>query len=142
MTIQMSAKDLIAQKRAEIAAKHAEMMKKNPALASASSRPTIPLAAPQPKVPILPASLPSKVVYAGTPSPSLGAFGGASVSSGPTPAGSSGGATPVTGAALPDDLGRRVAEAKRRVADAQSKLAVKDNPYMVRSLLSVLDLSD
>ena len=30
-----------------------------------------------------------------------------------------------------DDLARRVAEAKKRVAVAQSKLAVKDNPYMV-----------
>lgn len=30
-----------------------------------------------------------------------------------------------------DDLARKVAEAKRRVAEAQSKLAVKDNPYMV-----------
>lgn len=30
-----------------------------------------------------------------------------------------------------DDLARKVAEAKRRVADAQTKLAVKDNPYMV-----------
>lgn len=29
-------------------------------------------------------------------------------------------------------MARRVAEAKRRVAEAQSKLAVKDNPYMVR----------
>ena len=51
-------------------------------------------------------------------------------------------ATPASGSATPsgsvtpavgvsDDLVRRVAEAKRRVADAQSKLAVKDNPYMV-----------
>ena len=31
-----------------------------------------------------------------------------------------------------DDLSRKVAEAKRRVAEAQSKLAIKDNPYMVR----------
>ena len=30
---------------------------------------------------------------------------------------------------------RRIAEAKRRVADAQSKLAVKDNPYKVRRRL-------
>ena len=29
-------------------------------------------------------------------------------------------------------MARRIAEAKRRVAEAQSKLAVKDNPYMVR----------
>ena len=52
-----------------------------------------------------------------------------------TPASGSGSATPsgsVTPAVgLTDDLERRVAEAKRRVADAQSKLAIKDNPYMV-----------
>ncbi|KAI0711571.1 pre-mRNA processing factor 3-domain-containing protein [Earliella scabrosa] len=29
-----------------------------------------------------------------------------------------------------DDMARRIAEAKKRVAEAQSKLAVKDNPYM------------
>jgi hypothetical protein len=32
-----------------------------------------------------------------------------------------------------NDLAGKVAEAKRRVADAQSKLAVEDNPYMVLS---------
>lgn len=105
---------------------------KNSALFSGGgvSRGPIGVAAPVPKVPILPASLPSKVVYAATPSPS--------VSSGPTPA------TPVSGPGTPaagmtDDLVRRVAEAKRRVADAQSKLAIKDNPYMVRyfSILGV-----
>ncbi|KIK80456.1 hypothetical protein PAXRUDRAFT_833514 [Paxillus rubicundulus Ve08.2h10] len=39
---------------------------------------------------------------------------------------------PAAGAATPnmDDLARKVAEAKRRVAEAQSKLAIKDNPYM------------
>jgi len=31
-----------------------------------------------------------------------------------------------------DDLARRVAEAKKRVAEAQTKLSIKDNPYMVR----------
>lgn len=35
-----------------------------------------------------------------------------------------------------EDLARKVAEAKRRVAEAQTKLAVKDNPYMV-SLLTL-----
>lgn len=90
---------------------------------SATSRGPIGVAAPVPKVPILPASLPSKVVYAATPSPSI--------SSGPTPATpASGPGTPAAG--VSDDLIRRVAEAKRRVADAQSKLAIKDNPYMVR----------
>lgn len=34
-----------------------------------------------------------------------------------------------------DDLARKVAEAKRRVAEAQTKLAVKDNPYMVSSIV-------
>ncbi|KAF8157044.1 small nuclear ribonucleoprotein hPrp3 [Crassisporium funariophilum] len=121
-SVKLSGAELIAQKRAEIAAKHAAM--KNSAFSSAGAGATkgpIGLAAPIPKVPILPASLPSKVVYAATPSPSI--------SSGPTPA------TPASGAGTPaagisDDLVRRVAEAKRRVADAQSKLAVKDNPYM------------
>ncbi|KAF8970195.1 PRP3-domain-containing protein [Flammula alnicola] len=118
----LSAAELIAQKRAEIAAKHAAMMRKNPALASVTTaRPHVGLAAPVPKVPIVPASMPSKVVYAATPSPV--------VSSGPTPATpASGSGTPSAG--ISDDLVRRVAEAKRRVADAQSKLAIKDNPYM------------
>lgn len=116
--------ELIAQKRAEIAAKLAAMNKKAPAPAptSSASRPSVGLAAPVPKVPIVPASLPSKVVYNATPSPSI--------SSGPTPASGSGAGTP----AISDDLFRKVAEAKRRVADAQSKLAIKDNPYMVSYL--------
>jgi U4/U6 small nuclear ribonucleoprotein PRP3 len=97
---------------------------KNSALFSGGggSRGSIGVAAPVPKVPILPSSLPSKVVYTATPSPT--------VSSGPTPATpASGPGTPAAG--ITDDLVRRVAEAKRRVADAQSKLAIKDNPYMV-----------
>ncbi|KAJ3514705.1 hypothetical protein NLJ89_g2227 [Agrocybe chaxingu] len=122
----LSAAELIAQKRAEIAAKHAAMMKKNPALASATAiRPPTGVAAPVPKVPLVPASVPSKVVYAATPSPTA-----------TTPASGSG--TPAT-PGLSDDLMRRVAEAKRRVADAQSKLAVKDNPYMVRRASALLD---
>ena len=36
-----------------------------------------------------------------------------------------------TSASTDDDMTRRVEEAKRRVAAAQSILAVKDNPYMV-----------
>jgi U4/U6 small nuclear ribonucleoprotein PRP3 len=108
--------DLIAQKRAEIAAKLAAM-KKPPVAAAPAARATTGIAAPTPKVPILPASLPSKVVFNVAPSPT--------VSSGPTPA------TPASGSGTPDDLARRVAEAKRRVAEAQSKLAIKDNPYMV-----------
>jgi U4/U6 small nuclear ribonucleoprotein PRP3 len=115
--------ELIAQKRAEIAAKHAAMMKKNTGLASTVGKPTIGLAAPVPKVPLAPVSLPSKVVYNSTPSPAV-------ISSGPTPASSS--SVPKAGTpAISDDLVRKVAEAKRRVADAQSKLAIKDNPYMV-----------
>lgn len=40
--------------------------------------------------------------------------------------------SPVPGTPLQntEDLARKVAEAKRRVAEAQTKLAVKDNPYM------------
>lgn len=30
-----------------------------------------------------------------------------------------------------EDVGKRIAEAKRKVTDAQNKLAMKDNPYMV-----------
>ncbi|KAF8908624.1 pre-mRNA processing factor 3-domain-containing protein [Gymnopilus junonius] len=102
------------------------MMKKNPAFAAASGASTVSngprLVAPQPKVPIIPANLPSKVVYAATPSPGVGT--GASSGSIGTPTSAAG--TP--GAA--EDLLRKVAEARKRVADAQTKLAVKDNPYM------------
>jgi U4/U6 small nuclear ribonucleoprotein PRP3 len=31
---------------------------------------------------------------------------------------------------ISDDMARKVLEAQRRVADAQRKLAIKDNPYM------------
>lgn len=50
------------------------------------------------------------------------------ISSGPTPA--TGSPPPGNPLAI-DDIARRVTEARRRVADAQTKLAVKDNPYMV-----------
>lgn len=33
--------------------------------------------------------------------------------------------------AMTDDLARRVAEAKRKVAEVQNRAAVKDNPYLV-----------
>ncbi|OSX63253.1 hypothetical protein POSPLADRAFT_1139188 [Postia placenta MAD-698-R-SB12] len=79
----LSAEVLIAQKKAEIAAKIAAM-KKGASAASAAA--------------------------ASTPSPAPPAAG--------------------TPPSVSDDLARRVAEAKRRVAEAQSKLAVKDNPYM------------
>ena len=75
--------------------------------------------APVPKVTLLFASLPSKFVYATTPSPSI--------SSDPTSA--SGPGTPAVGVA--DDL-------IRRVADAQSKLGIKDNPYMVCYFFPIL----
>ncbi|OSD07803.1 PRP3-domain-containing protein [Trametes coccinea BRFM310] len=90
----LSADALIAQKRAEIAAKIAAMKKS--ASASSSAQPT---AAPSP----IPAS--------------AAASASASVAASPSP--------PIS-----DDMGRRIAEAKQRVAEAQKKLAVKDNPYM------------
>ncbi|RDX40803.1 PRP3-domain-containing protein [Lentinus brumalis] len=57
----------------------------------------------------------------------------ATPSAAPTPppaasASASGASTPSP--AITDDMARRIAEAKKRVAEAQSKLAVKDNPYM------------
>ncbi|ESK84028.1 u4 u6 small nuclear ribonucleoprotein [Moniliophthora roreri MCA 2997] len=103
---------LIAQKRAEIAAKVAAM--RNSALGAGTM--SIPIQAPAPKVPTTIPKIPSP-----------------SVSSGPTPAtGSPTPGTPGTPIApgLTDDIARRVAEAKRKVAEYQSKLAVKDNPYM------------
>ncbi|KAL1938845.1 hypothetical protein VTO73DRAFT_11225 [Trametes versicolor] len=91
----LSADALIAQKRAEIAAKIAAMKKSASASSSAPAT-----AAPTP----IPAS--SRVASAS-----------ASNAASPSPP-------------IPDDMARRIAEAKRRVAEAQSKLAVKDNPYM------------
>ncbi|KAH9983455.1 pre-mRNA processing factor 3-domain-containing protein [Russula vinacea] len=80
---------LIAQKRAEIAAKLAAMRSgSNTAYASPASHTPVP--PPQ------------------TPSP------------GPSAA----------SAHFAEDVGRRIAEAKRKVTDAQNKLAMKDNPYM------------
>ncbi len=118
--LQVPDPEYFAKKRAEITAKAAAMLKSNPAL-KAVKRPTN-VAAPIPRVPVVPASDPSKVVYAATPSPSI--------SSGPTPATAM---TPASGtpAGAPDDFNRRIAEARRLVADAKTKLAVKDNPYMV-----------
>ncbi|KAG6914721.1 hypothetical protein DXG01_015751 [Tephrocybe rancida] len=100
----MSAADLIAQKRAEVAAKLA-IFKTN------TLGWTPPVRAPIPTKPL-------------APIPSVSSS--ASVSSGPTPATGS----PASFAGVTDDIARRVSEAKRRVAEAQSKLAVKDNPYM------------
>ncbi|EEB93120.1 hypothetical protein MPER_08271, partial [Moniliophthora perniciosa FA553] len=89
-------------------------MMRNSALGAGTM--SIPIQAPAPKVPTTIPKLP-------TPS----------VSSGPTPAtGSPAPGTPGTPVApgVTDDIARRVAEAKRKVAEYQSKLAVKDNPYM------------
>ncbi|KAI0000693.1 pre-mRNA processing factor 3-domain-containing protein [Russula compacta] len=82
---------LIAQKRAEIAAKLAVMRSgSNTTFASPVSRTPAP---------------------AQTPSP------------GPSAA----------SAHFAEDVGKRIAEAKRKVSEAQNKLAVKDNPYMQSS---------
>ncbi|KAH6900948.1 small nuclear ribonucleoprotein hPrp3 [Coprinopsis sp. MPI-PUGE-AT-0042] len=113
----LSATDLIAQKRAEIAAKLAAM-KNSAAGGSGGPKPSgaTGIAAP---IPTLPAK--------------QGGFSAtATVSSGPTSA--SGTPRPGSGApgggGITEDLARKVAEAKRRVAEAQSKLSVRDNPYM------------
>lgn len=101
---QLSTDALIAQKRAEVAAK----------VAAISATAGLPLKPPG----AFSSSAPSKSTVAKTPST------GAS-----TP-----GPGPLTAdAATPNaaDMARRVAEAKRRVAEAQTQLAVKDNPYMV-----------
>ncbi|TFK41701.1 PRP3-domain-containing protein [Crucibulum laeve] len=87
---------------------------KSGTLGGSVTRSTAGIAAPIP-IPAKPVTTPKVAL---TPSPSI--------SSGPTPATGS----PVLGVPQGDDLVRRVAEAKRRVAEAQSKLAVKDNPYM------------
>lgn len=112
---QLSNVDIIAQKRAEVAAKLASM--KNAALGWTGPS----IKAPVPKLPVpLPAS------EASSPS----------ISSGPTPATGS----PAPGLPASDDIARRVSEAKRRVAEAQSKLAVKDNPYMVGLFLNAYEV--
>ncbi|KAK7046719.1 U4 u6 small nuclear ribonucleoprotein [Favolaschia claudopus] len=92
---------LIAQKRAEIAAKLAAM--KKPAASSS-------IAAPTPVKPAAAAAVPMK------PSPS--------VSGRPTPASGSGSGTPIPSA---EDIQKRI---NRLVQDAHSRLAVKDNPYL------------
>jgi hypothetical protein len=80
---------LIAQKRAEIAAKLAAMRSgSNTTHASPASHTPVPTHPPSP---------------------------------GPSAA----------SAHFAEDVGRRIAEAKRKVSEAQNKLATKDNPYMV-----------
>ncbi|KAJ3830719.1 pre-mRNA processing factor 3-domain-containing protein [Lentinula raphanica] len=102
---------LIAAKRAEIAAKVAAMRNTNLSGAHISlpgdtnaALPKKP-ATPTPVITVPPSR--SSTATPGTPG---------------TPAPAANGIT--------DDLARRVAEAKRKVAEYQSKLAVKDNPYM------------
>jgi U4/U6 small nuclear ribonucleoprotein PRP3 len=51
----------------------------------------------------------------------------------PVPAHTSSPGPSVASAHFAEDVGKRIAEAKRKVTEAQSKLAVKDNPYMVFS---------
>jgi hypothetical protein len=88
------------------------------------------------KIAAMSKSSPASVTPTPTPKPSLPS----SVTHSPAPA-KSHSHSPSPGPLATDDISRRVAEAKRRVADAQSKLAVKDNPYMVRvyqSLVPVL----
>jgi hypothetical protein len=54
------------------------------------------------------------------------------VSRTPAPANtSSPGPSAAASAHFTEDVGRRIAEAKRKVTEAQNKLATKDNPYMV-----------
>lgn len=114
--------DIIAQKRAEIAAKLAAMKTAN--LAKISAVPAV--AAPVPlKLPI--------------PIPTVTASPSPTISSGPTPASGVGSPAPGT-PSVPEDLARKVVEARRRVAEAQSKLAVKDNPYMVSDVFDFLPL--
>ncbi|KZT22785.1 PRP3-domain-containing protein [Neolentinus lepideus HHB14362 ss-1] len=93
--------DIIAQKRAEIAAKLAAMKQGSSVAAPRVSSPAVPAAS--------------------SPAPSTPT---------PTPTPTAGRAEHSPSPGLDPDLARRVAEAKRRVAEAQSKLAVKDNPYM------------
>ncbi|KIK68851.1 hypothetical protein GYMLUDRAFT_236749 [Collybiopsis luxurians FD-317 M1] len=118
---------LIAQKRAEIAAKMAAM--RSTVLSGANV--TLPgsnigIAAPIPK-PATVTSLPKRPAVPSPAIPSRPVTSG-ETSRTPTTPGTPG--TPSTPVAITDDLARRVAEAKRKVAEYQSKLAVKDNPYM------------
>ncbi|KAI6008436.1 pre-mRNA processing factor 3-domain-containing protein [Pisolithus marmoratus] len=99
----LSTDAIIAQKRAEIAAKVAAMKMNK----SGPPKPTPLASSPSPA----PTSA-AKTPVTGAATPAVG--------------------TPPVDGAMPsmDDIARRVAEAKRRVAEAQTKLAVKDNPYM------------
>ncbi|KAF8345439.1 pre-mRNA processing factor 3-domain-containing protein [Amanita rubescens] len=105
--------ELIARKRAEISAKLASFRSVSFGVGTGPPTITPKFAAPIPVKPAAP--LPT------VPTPSPSASSRTTSAAGP-----SGPGTPATS----DDLARRVAEAKRRVAEAQTKLAVKDNPYM------------
>lgn len=91
--LQVSADALIAQKRAEIAAKMAAInaSRSSPIVNTATSSSSS-LSASKPGTPGIPV--------------------------------------------VSDDLVRRVAEAKRKVAEFQNRAAVKDNPYLVSSYVS------
>ncbi|KAF8639281.1 hypothetical protein AX16_010353 [Volvariella volvacea WC 439] len=111
--------DYIAKKRAELAAKVAEMRKqsfmgKGPVIPSHG-----PLTAPIPVKPQVP--LPPVPSASTTP---VAARSTATSASGR----SSAAGTP----SLPDsqDIQKKISEARKLVAQAQSKLAIKDNPYM------------
>jgi hypothetical protein len=49
----------------------------------------------------------------------------------PVPAHTSSPGPSAASAHFAEDVGKRIAEAKRKVSEAQNKLATKDNPYMV-----------
>ena len=90
----LSTDELIAQKRAEIAAKMAAMTGKKPTF-STGPLSAAPIAKPGPASTMFIAP------------------------------------QPLATAAATEELARRVAEAKKRVADAQKAMSVKDNPYLV-----------
>ncbi|TFK22157.1 PRP3-domain-containing protein [Coprinopsis marcescibilis] len=118
-SLQPFSAQLIAQKKAEIAAKMAQYSAAAKAGTSAGRAP-VNLVAPAPRVPVVPPSMPSRVVSSqATPSPSISSI--------PTPASGSTSSTPAF-----DDIAKRVADAKRRVAAAQTQLAMKENPYMAQ----------
>ncbi|KAK7467209.1 U4/U5/U6 small nuclear ribonucleoprotein prp3 [Stygiomarasmius scandens] len=114
---------LIAQKRAEIAAKMAVM--RNNVLGGANVTLPSPQATSKPAPSPSPISLPSKP----SPSPVPGLPSRPpSVPAVPSPLSGSAPGTPTPG--VTDDIIRKVAEARRKVAEAQRQMAVKDNPYM------------
>ncbi|KAL0059284.1 U4/U5/U6 small nuclear ribonucleoprotein prp3 [Marasmius tenuissimus] len=102
--------DVIAQKRAELAAKVAAMRQN----ALGTGKGPMPIPAPVPKAPI---SLPQNPA---TPSPTT--------SGGPTPA--TGSPAPGGGNLTVQDLQRRIAEAKRKAQEQLRNSAAQANPYI------------